>query len=88
MAPHDPRRSLCKVVDAVKRGGGGHGPFAAVATADGLALNTGGGGAFLTDDDVAALEADGYVAVSRDLRGNARLTLLQKAIQECSPRRR
>ena len=88
MAPHDPTQALCKVVEAVRRGGGGHGPFAATAAGDGLAINTGGGGAFLTDDDLAALEAGGYVAVSRDLHGNARLTLLQKAIQECSPRRR
>ena len=87
MAHRDPKQALCDVVAAAQRGGG-IGPFAAVATAGGLAINTGGGGSFLADDDVAALEAAGYVAVSRDLRGNARLTLLQKAVQECGPRRR
>ena len=88
MAHTDPKQALCRVVAAARAGGRGLGPFAAVPTADGLAINTGGGGTFLLDADVAALEAGGYIAVSRDLRGNGRVTVLKRAVDECAGGRR
>ena len=88
MARNDHKRALCDLIARVQGGGRGLGPFGATAGGGGLTVNTGGGGAFLRDGDVAALEAGGYIVVSRDRRGDGRVTVLKRAVDECGGARR
>ena len=86
MLADDLRTALCTAAALAQGGDRGRGPFAALADHGGLRINTGGGGVFLRDADVAALEAGGYVVVSRDRRGDGRVTILQRAVDDCARR--
>ena len=86
MLANDLRTALCNAVALAQGGDRSRGPFAALAGGGGLKINTGGGGTFFTDADLAALEAAGYVVVSRDRQGDGRLTILQRAVDECAGR--
>jgi hypothetical protein len=88
MAGHDATATLCDLVAAAQRAGRVFGPIPAVAGGDGLTLNAGGDGVFLHDDDLAALEADGYIAVRQDHGGDGQVTVLRRAIGECAGHQR
>ena len=83
MTRNDATAILCDLVATAQRAGRVFGPIAAVAGAGGLTFDAGGDGVFLRDDDLAALEAGGYIAVRQDHGGDGQVTILRRALEEC-----
>ena len=84
MADNDATTTLCALVAAAQRAGRVFGPIPAVAGDGDLTFAAGGDGVFLLDADLAALEADGYLAVRQDHGGDGQVTILRRATEECA----